>query len=110
MPARTASTIPENVKQPADHRPAKDEVTGPQGFTVEWDGHEYFIEGENLDDAELLEFITDNNFIGALRAMIGPKQWAEYKKRARNESGKVTATGASEFLDHLLKEAERKNS
>lgn len=102
--------IPAGAKVPQDHRPAKDDAEGPQDFTTEWEGHEYTIAGESLDDAELLEFFTDNNFIGALRAMLGPKQWAEYKKRARNEQGRVTASGASEFLDHLLKEAERKNS
>lgn len=115
-----ATRVPAGAKKPADHQPAKEDVTGPKDTMVTWppldtapDGtvsHEYFIAGESMDDAELLEYFTDENFIGALRIMLGPKQWLAYKENARNENGKVTASGAAEFLNHVLAEVKRGNS
>lgn len=113
-----APAIPAGARQPADHQPAKEDATGPRDTTIYWppvaeDGqvsHEYVIIGENLDDAELLEYFTDENPIGALRIMLGREQWAAYKENARLESGRVTASGAAEFLNHILKEVKRGNS
>lgn len=113
-----ASNVPAGVKKPADHQPPKEDVTGPKDTVVRWpaaaeDGvttYEYLIEGENLDDAELLEYFTDENFIGALRIMLGAAQWNAYKDRARLDTGRVTASGAAEFLNHILGEVKRGNS
>jgi hypothetical protein len=116
---RRASAIPAEAKKPQDHQPAKEDVTGPKDVTVYWPprsedegvtSHEYLIAGENMDDAELLEYFTDENFIGALRIMLGRKQWLAYKDHARLEDGRVTASGAAEFLNHILKEVKRGNS
>jgi hypothetical protein len=116
--AANASSIPAGAKRPADHQPAKEDVTGPKDTLVRWpaeeqDGattHEYLIAAENLDDAELLEYFTDENFIGALRIMLGREQWLAYKEHARLENGRVTASGAAEFLNHILTEVKRGNS
>jgi hypothetical protein len=113
-----ATAVPAGAKQPSDHQPAKADVEGPKDTTVYWppqseDGkpsHEYVIEGEAMDDAELLEYFTDQNFIGALRIMLGPQQWLAYKDNARLENGRVTASGAAEFLNHVLAEVKRGNS
>jgi hypothetical protein len=112
------TVVPAGAKVPLDHQSAKEDVTGPKDTVIMWpppseDGrlsHEYVVAGENLDDAELLEFFTDENFIGALRKMLGPTGWAAYKDNARNESGRVTASGAAEFLNHILEEVKRGNS
>lgn len=117
--ARANSSIPEGAKLPADHQPAKEDVTGPKDTLVLWPpiseeegvtSHEYLIEAENLDDAELLEYFTDDNFIGALRIMLGREQWNAYKEHSRLASGRVTASGAAEFLNHILAEVKRGNS
>lgn len=113
-----ATVVPADAKQPLDHQPAKEDVTGPKDVIVTWpppseDGtlsYEYLIAGENLDDAELLEYFTDENFVGALRIMLGPKGWAAYKDNARSASGRVTASGAADFLNHILEEVKRGNS
>jgi hypothetical protein len=107
--AEKKSAIPANAKKPQDHQPAKADVTGPKDVTVEWNDHEYTIAGEALDDAELLEFFTDENFIGALRLLLGDKQWKAYKEHERNEAGRVTASGAAEFLGHALEAVKRGN-
>ena len=105
-----ASAIPEHVKKPNDHQPAKEDVTGPVSTEVEWEGHVYTVDAEALDDAELLEFFTDENFVGALRLLLGTKQWVEYKERARDENGRVKATECAKFLFHVSDEVKRKNS
>lgn len=112
-----ARTVPAAAKAPQDHQPAKEEATGPKDTVITWpplseDGvsHEYLIAGENLDDAELLEYFTDDNYIGALRIMLGAEGWAAYKENSRNANGKVTASGAAEFLEHILAEVKRGNS
>ncbi|CAH0296653.1 hypothetical protein SRABI26_04401 [Arthrobacter sp. Bi26] len=116
---RTApSKVPAGAKKPADHQPAKEDVAGPKDYVITWPNttdpdavtHEYVIAGENLDDAELVEHFTDNNAIAALRIMLGPEGWAEYKENARGENGRVTASGATEFLDYALSEMKRGNS
>jgi hypothetical protein len=112
-----ASSVPAGAKLPQDHQSPKEDVTGPQDTLVTWppeqDGvasHEYLIAAENLDDAELLEYFTDENFVGALRIMLGRDQWNAYKESARLDSGRVTASGAAEFLNHILAEVKRGNS
>lgn len=117
---RRATTIPAGAKAPSDFQSAKEDVTGPKDTIVFWPplggddetavSHEYLIAAEALDDAELLEYFTDENFIGALRIMLGPKGWAAYKDNARNSNGRVTASGAAEFLNHVLEEVKRGNS
>jgi hypothetical protein len=106
---KKTTSIPANVKKPQDHAPAKEDVIGPKDVTVEWNGHEYLISGEALDDAELLEYFTDENFIGALRSMLGVEQWKAYKENERNDAGRVTASGAAEFLGHALEAVKRGN-
>ena len=113
--ARGASaSIPAGAKAPQDHQPAKEDVTGPQDVLITYpagdDAHEYVIAGAAMDDAELLEYFTDENFVGALRILLGAKGWADYKANARNAEGRVTATGAAEFLNHVLQEVKRGNS
>jgi hypothetical protein len=109
-----ATAVPAGAKLPQDHQSAKEDVTGPKDTIITWpaneDGHEYLIAGEAMDDAELLEHFTDENFVGALRIMLGPQQWKQYKDRARDNAGRVTASGAAEFLNHVLAEMKRLNS
>ena len=105
----TASKIPANAKRPDDHRTAKAEV-GAQDTVVEWKGVEYVVEADNMDDAELLEYFTDENFVGAVRILVGMEGWTRYKAAEKEEHGKVSATGTAEFLGHVLAEVKAKNS
>jgi hypothetical protein len=110
-------TVPAGAKQPMDHQSAKEDATGPKDVTVWWppvegaaESHSYFISGEALDDLELLETFNDGNFAKALQMLLGPEGWQAYKDNNRNERGRVTASGAAEFLEHALKEVKRGNS
>lgn len=104
------SKIPAGAKIPDDHRSAKDEVNGADDTVVTWNGVDYVVKAEDMDDAELLEYFTDENFVGAVRILVGADGWAKYKNAERNESGKVTASGTAEFLGHVLAEVKAKNS
>jgi hypothetical protein len=100
---------PAGAKLPMDHQPAKEDVTGPKDVTVEWRGHDYLIPGEALDDLELIEAFTDQNYVIALRRLLGDGYTA-YKEHARNEKGRVLASTSAEFLEHCLAEVKRGNS
>lgn len=115
--AAQPATVPAGAKQPMDHQSAKEDATGPKDVTVWWppaegteESHAYLIEGEALDDLELLETFNDGNFAKALQMLLGPEGWQAYKDNNRGANGRVTASGAAEFLEHALKEVKRGNS
>lgn len=109
--AASKTAVPAGAKLPSDHKPAKSEVEGEPTYVVEWKGHDYEIPRDNLNDAELLEFFTDDNFVGAIRKLIGMEGWKLYKIRHRDrETGRIDVEDTSDFLNHILQEVDRKNS
>lgn len=105
------SKIPANVRRPSDHQSAKEDVAGPTDVEFVHEGTTYVVEGGALDDAELMEYFTSQNFVGALMKMLGNQQWMEWKNRNRDEeTGRVPASAAAKFLEFALKEVKRKNS
>lgn len=107
------SRIPSNVKRPDDHQSAKEDVTGPVEYVIvdPVTEDEYTIDRDALDDAELMEHFTTDNFVGALIQMLGYEQWAKWKTANRDEeSGRVRTEPAARFLKYALGELKRKNS
>lgn len=97
------SSIPDNVKKPNDHLPAKSDVDGVQDVDVEWNGHTYTVLAEARDDAELLEHLTDQNHVGALMCLLGREGWFLFKVNERDpETGRVSVTEAAKFLQHVM--------
>lgn len=104
------SKVPAGARRPADHQSAKEDVEGPQDQVFEHDGVTYTVSGDALDDAELLEHFTTNNFVGALMKLLGLEQWAEWKEANRDpESGRVKASDAAKFLSVAMDKLKRKN-
>ena len=108
------STIPENVKRPADHQTASRDVT-PEDTTVEWKGHEYTLTDDAKNDFEVLELLDDvesnpARFPKLLRALLGPEQFDTWKENSRGENGRVSTTDAGEFFRFLMGEANKGNS
>lgn len=66
---------------------------------IMYKGHQYTIARENVDDVEIFELIEDGKSLSALRAMVGPVQWARFKDDARNDQGRVTMTEMNDFLN-----------
>lgn len=80
-------------------------------------GFEYSIDGEVLDDAELLETLTEVDETGstrvaiiALRAILGEEQKKALYEHLRNpETGRVPITKVMQSLEEILTDAgERK--
>lgn len=110
-PRASRAKVPAGAKVPQDHRSAKDEVEAPDYYDFEWKGHTYRVEREALDDVEVMEYLTDQNTVGALKLMLGQKLWDTYKKNNRDENtGRVKATEATDFVNHIFEELNAKNS
>lgn len=104
------SKIPAGARKPADHQSAKEDVEGPQDQVFEHEGVEYTVSGDSLDDAELLEHFTTNNFVGALMKLLGLEQWVQWKEAHRDpETGRVKASDAAQFLNIAMEKLKRKN-
>lgn len=71
-----------NARRPSGARAAaKAEKDGPKRLTVDFRGHEYVMDGEQVGTVEVFEAIEDENYIRALRGMLGREQWTVYKAR-----------------------------
>lgn len=107
------SKIPEGATVPQDHRTAKQETDTEdenEVYEFEWKGETYHVDQEAMDDVEVMEFLTDDNTIGALRLMLQEKDWVKYKAKNKNAKGRTTASGANEFLEHIFEVLGSKNS
>lgn len=65
--------------------------------TVTYDGEEFTVAAETLDDVEVLEAWEDGKHTTMLRAILGPKQWTSFKSKKRG------AVQVYELLDAILK-------
>lgn len=53
-------------------------------YEYEFDGKTYKFDRDNTDDVEILEAFEDGKMITALRAILGPEQWATFKSKKRS--------------------------
>lgn len=70
--------------------------------TVEFNGVEYSIHGGAMENVEVLEFLEDEQYIKALRALIGRARWAQFKESIRTEDGIVPASELEKFLQVVM--------
>lgn len=47
--------------------------------TFSFEGHDYTVDIDGVRDVEFLEAFEDGKMITAIRTLMGPKQWAEFK-------------------------------
>lgn len=88
-------------KQPQDHLPAKAEAkSGP--VHVPFDGVDYQIDRENINNLELFEFIEDEQYIKAIRGFLGLDQWAKFKDSQRDDQDRVSAAKFEDFLNAVM--------
>lgn len=91
-PTKHAVVIPTDAKQPQDYRSAKAEASGEPGVVVvEFDGESYEFADDKATSIEFIEKTADMLASGmderpimlmrVLRELLGPNQWAEFKKR-----------------------------
>lgn len=99
--------IPEGVKLPSDRQPRKNEAKPDEAQAVPFTfgDHDYVIPPEAFDDIEVVEQLEDENYVLALRQILGKAQWNRYKANERNEqTGRVSADRSKEFLEVLFRE------
>ncbi|WP_460994393.1 hypothetical protein, partial [Sinomonas soli] len=105
MPAPRKTSVPATAKQPQDHRPKlSDELA------VTWEGHEYTIDREALEDIEFIGYLQDNRFREAMPELLGAEQWDALRENHRSAKGRLTLTRIGEFLEEVHKQAGLGNS
>lgn len=101
-----AASRPAGVKNPQDHKPtqpAKPVDNGDGTLTVTVRGAAYTVNRGNLDDYEVMEHLSDGNFIPALRAILDADQIAQVKESLRDPgTGRVKASAMGEFVSELI--------
>lgn len=133
-----AKRIPDGAKKPEDHRSAKEDVVAPDKVTVEWktkpgepdeDGNPgeripatYDIDILVFDDIDFVESmiaLDDSNSdsersvyaFKALRQLLGPEQFAQYKENIRDpETGRASFSDTVPFFNHIVREVKQGNS
>lgn len=107
-----STTIPEGVKQPSDHRPAKNEANpaAARDIAFEHDGHHWTIPAAAFEDIEVLELLEDENYVSVVRKILGRQQWDAWKNAHRDDEGRVSVTHAEPFITALFEAADQGNS
>ena len=109
----SAPKMPAAAPKPQDHLPAKNDVK-PEEITVSYEGEEYTVSTDVLDDVEILERLDRATFnpVGALRLMLGFDQWEKFKanKLRLSKADRVTVSDTAEFLNALLEKVQAGNS
>lgn len=68
-----------NPKLVAARKAARADVTG-EPVTFLYGGAEYTIEAGALKDLDVLEGIEDGRIITAMKKILGPEQWATFRR------------------------------
>lgn len=71
--------MPRPVAVPNDPEP-EPEVQAARIVSVDYEGHTYTFDADTVT-IDALEDFENQKYIRALRAILGPEQWAEYKTR-----------------------------
>ena len=72
------------------------EATGDT-ITVDYGGHTYTIDRASLPWVDLMEAVDDGKYSHALKALLGPEQYAAIKGRFNHD-----IDGLREFLEALM--------
>lgn len=95
------ASVPANAKQPQDHKTAKSEAKG-KDTTVIYGEREYIIPSDALDNVEILEWIEDEKYIKAIRAILGKDQWNVFKEDVRDPKGHVPVSEFEPFITEIF--------
>ena len=90
------------VKAEASEQTDPDKPILRREVTVEFNGVEYSIHAGAMENVEVLEFLEDEQYIKALRALIGRARWAQFKESIRTEDGIVPASELEKFLQVVM--------
>lgn len=98
--AKKTTVVPLNAKKPQD-RTAKADVR-KEDTVLEYGGETYTIPADTMDNIEIIEFIEDEEYIHAIRAIIGREQWSKFKDAHRDERGRVSTEDFQAFIEYVF--------
>ena len=96
-PAPVAEAEVKPKAKKAKHNPLKGKV-----LNVVFKGVHYTLQASDVDDLEIFELIEDGKAVTALRKILGPDRWAEFKESARGKEGRVTMSTTNDFLNAIM--------
>lgn len=91
--------VPKTAKKPTDHA-AKAEAKG-EDITFDFDGTQYVIPRDTVDNVELFELIEDGKNFQVARMFVGAKQWDAFKDSVRLPDGRVPGEPTDRFLNAI---------
>jgi len=78
-------------------------------FKFDFNGAEYEVYFEDLQDLELLEYFAEGMVPQGLKVLLGDEQYQAFKDNNRNARGRVPAEVAGQFIDALYEAGGLKN-
>lgn len=78
----------------------------PGEVRLDWDGEEYVLEPDVIDDVDLILALEQNRRMSALVILLGNEQWERFRATQRDGT-RVRASDASEFMEALLSELQK---
>lgn len=113
--SRTRTQPPAGAKRPQDHRPASAKADLEQAdLAVTYDGHDYTISHDRLDDIELIEVFgriedADGNGLAqsiavlrALAMMLGAEQYEQFKADQKAAHGTCSAEAVGNLFRAIM--------
>lgn len=92
------------VRAEVQKDPDKPRMVKERTFTYE--GVQYTLRGDSMEDVELVELLEDEKYISLLRKLVGPAKWAEFKDSVRTEDGRVPLEALRGFLEIVMEKAD----
>lgn len=100
--------MPATPRKPQDHLPAKTLPSAPADRVrmVTWEGREYSIDPQIMDDLVFMELLADMEtkpyLVAKLVAKIlGEEQWEQFKTNHADDQGRIPSARVGEFFDAL---------
>ena len=94
-------SAPANAKKPQDHQTAKSEALKKE-VTIEFNDTTYIVPPDAMNNIEIMEYVEEEAYIKAVKAIIGVTQWQTFKDSNRNDEGHVTGEVFQEFIQELF--------
>lgn len=91
-------------KKARDHRERRETARDlPLAIDVPFAGIVYTIARDDALNVETYELVEDGKYVTAVRAWLGPAQWAAFKEAHREPNGIVPMDALERFLNAVLK-------
>lgn len=107
----TAKARSAGAKTPTDRKTEDKKVRRvrvlPDSVKLEWDGDDYELQPDVMDDVELILALEQNRQVTALVQLLGNQQWERFKVSHRGDNGRVPYSEAEAFLLALTKELQK---